>query len=40
MIMIAPQGKKVGLAGLEPPAGVRKRRKASMKKTKKDGPWG
>ena len=38
MIMIAPQGKKVGLAGLEPPAGVRKRRKATVKKRRNTAP--
>ena len=39
MSMIVPQGYKVGPAELEPPAGVRKRRKATVKKTKKHGPW-
>ena len=32
--MIAPQGYAIGPAGLEPPAGARKRRKATVKNTK------
>ena len=39
MLMIAPQCSKVDPAGLEPLAGVRKSRKATVKKTKKHGPW-
>ena len=36
--MIAPQGKKVGPEGLEPPAGARKRRKATLKKQRNPAP--
>ena len=38
MLIIAPQGYKVGSAGLEPPAGVRKRRKATLKKRRNTAP--
>ena len=38
MLMIAPHGYKVGPAGLEPPAGVRKRRKATVKKRRNTAP--
>ena len=39
MLMIGPQGCKVGPAGLKPPAGVRKRRKANVKKRRNTAPW-
>ena len=38
MLMIAPQGQKVGPAGLEPPAGVRKRRKVTVRKRRNTAP--
>ena len=36
--MIAPQGKKVAPSGLKPPAGARKRRKASVTKRRNTTP--
>ena len=36
--MIAPQGETIGPAGLEPPAGARNRRKASVKKRRHPAP--
>ncbi len=36
--MIAAQGYKVGPEGLEPPAGAKKRRKASLKKRRNTAP--
>ncbi len=40
MLMIAPKGQIVGPAGwLEPPAGVKKRRKATVKIRRNTAPW-
>ncbi len=38
MLMIGPQGQKVCPAGLEPPAVVRKRRKATVKQRRNTAP--
>ena len=38
MLMIAPQGQKVGPARLQPPAGVSKWRKATVKKRRNTAP--
>ena len=38
MLMIAPQGWKVGPAGVKPSTGVRKRRKATVKKRRNTAP--